>query len=107
MCNTRVTVDTGFALIDGSTVFLSSTAILFTQVHAFEVVAIAAFARVRGLHRIPHAVCQFPAVLIVFFRCIDLSGCLVPEFPGRLDLAYHLVSPGPWYMTVSTGDLNT
>ena len=76
------------------------------NVHGTCIVAIAALARVRGLHRGPDVFSKLPPVLFEFFRCADSPQDLVPQLVAGLDLSPNLEPPVTRDMAIGTSRLH-
>ena len=100
--DTLVAVDTGLLFLDADLVHFRATQFLLFGIHAIKAVAIAAFARIVGLHARPLILRQLQPVRLELLRGVDDAGDLAPDFLARLDLADHLVRPVLGHMAIGT-----
>src|SRR5690606_15566947 len=88
-----VAIDAGHVVFAGHFVLLAGALFLAGGVHALQAVAVAAFARVVGLHARPFVARQLQALGLELLRRVDGAHQLAPQFARGLDLAHHLVGP--------------
>ena len=102
MRDALVAVDAGHPRVDGTLVFLGSARFLHGEVHVLEVVAIAAFAAVRGFHLGPDDRGHAEAVRLVVFGGRDGAGQFVVHILHGHDLGLHLVAPLLRHVAIGT-----
>src|SRR5450631_890133 len=100
MGDALVAIDAGLALSLRLRMVLLSARTLLAAVHCFERVAIAALARVRLLHHLPHTRGECHAVRFKLGFGVDGAHQLMIELVARLDLTRHLVYPVLRHMTI-------
>lgn len=76
------------------------------NVHRTCIMAMAALARIRDLHRGPDVFCKLLPVLFEFLRRADRTQKLVPQLVASLDLASNLEPPVTRNMAIGTSRLD-
>ncbi|MNZ79167.1 hypothetical protein D3C78_977630 [compost metagenome] len=107
VCNTLVAIDARHAVFARHFVLLVRPLFLRGGLHAFEAVAVAAFARVGCFHPLPLVARQLQTLGLEFLAGIDAADQLAPELLGRLGLADHLVRPVLRHVAIGTRRSNS
>jgi len=100
VCNAIVAVDTGLTFCPAAFMTFTRVTVLLTEIHGFELMAVAVLPGIRRAHRFPYTLRQVQSACFEFLRRVNCSWRLVIELIGRLYLAYNLIEPWPWHMAV-------
>ena len=106
VCDALVAVDTGVAVFHRELVLVACSRLLPLGIHRVPVVAVATFARIGALHRVPHTPRHRQAVFVEFLRRVHGAHQLVIDLVAGLDLAHDFVHPGARYMAIRTRGLD-